>query len=85
MLSVEIAQENRLGGNRSEVAALGFEDVDYRAIDRFGLHARIDRFGGGLAAEKEFPGLGALHPAQDDRAAMGLDRFDRRREDTEIR
>jgi hypothetical protein len=31
-----------------------------------------------LAAEEQLPGLGAFHPTQDDRAAMGVDRFGRK-------
>jgi hypothetical protein len=70
-------QEKRLADDRREAPPLGFEDTEDRAIDRLGLLARIHRLGGGLAAEEQLPGLGALHPTQDDRATMGLDRFER--------
>jgi hypothetical protein len=58
---------------RSGAPALGFEDAEDRAMDRLGLRARIRHCGGGLAEEEELARLGTFHPAQHDRAPVGLD------------
>ena len=74
----QVPQEEHLADDRRKARALGFEDAENRGIGRLGLLARIARRTGGLLArEEEFPGLGALHPTQNDRTAMHLYRFDR--------
>jgi hypothetical protein len=76
-VGAEVPQEERLADNRREAPPLRFEDAEDRAIDRFGLLARIHGLGVWLAAEEQLPGLGAFYPTKDDRAALGLDRFGR--------
>ena len=71
----QVPQEDHLGDDRAEAPALGLEHVEDRAIDRFGLQARIGRSVGGQAVNGEFPGLGSVDPPQDDQAAVRLDRL----------
>ena len=48
----QVPQEDRLGDDRPEASSLGFEDAEDRAIDRFGLPARLRSLGGRLAVKK---------------------------------
>jgi len=71
----QVSQEDHLGDDRREASTLGFEDAEGRAIDRFGLPARLRGGSGRLAVKEKLPGLGTFDPTQDDRAAMCFDRL----------
>ena len=71
----QISQEDRLGDDRPEAPTFGFEDAENRAIDRFGLQARLRNLGRRLAVKKEFPGFGPFDPTDSDRAAVRFDRL----------